>query len=75
LYSERAKTLLQDDMFLYLVDKQKELYINNILNSAEDDVELRERSIIKLRAIDEFMASIESISVQDKVEKKRLKIF
>jgi hypothetical protein len=62
-------------MFLYLVDKQKELYINNILNSAEDDVELRERSIIKLRAIDEFMASIESISVQDKVEKKRLKIF
>lgn len=75
MYSERAKTLLQDDMFLYLVDKQKELYINNILNSAEDDVELRERSIIKLRAIDEFMASIESISVQDKVEKKRLKIF
>jgi len=75
LYNERAKTLLQDDMFLYLVDKQKELYINNILNSAEDDVELRERSIIKLRAIDEFMASIESISVQDKVEKKRLKIF
>jgi hypothetical protein len=75
LYSERAKILLQDDMFLYLVDKQKELYINNILNSAEDDVELRERSIIKLRAIDEFMASIESISVQDKVEKKRLKIF
>jgi len=75
LYNERAKILLQDDMFLYLVDKQKELYINNILNSAEDDVELRERSIIKLRAIDEFMASIESISVQDKVEKKRLKIF
>ena len=75
MYNERAKTLLQDDMFLYLVDKQKELYINNILNSAEDDVELRERSIIKLRAIDEFMASIESISVQDKVEKKRLKIF
>lgn len=75
MYSERARILLQDEMFLNLVAKQKELYINNILNSAEDDVELRERSIVKLRAIDEFMASIESVSVQDRIEKKRLKIF
>lgn len=74
MYSERARILLQDEMFLNLVAKQKELYINNILNSAEDDVELRERSIVKLRAIDEFMASIECIAKDEEFKGKRWKI-
>jgi hypothetical protein len=73
--SERAKTLLGDEFFQNVVDKQKKLYIDNILNSREDDIDLRERSIIKLRAIDEFVASIESISRDKDVDKKRLKIF
>jgi hypothetical protein len=73
--SDRAKVLLQDDLFKSLVDNQRSLYINNILNSAEDDVELRERSIIKLRAIDEFVASIESLAREQDFDKKRWKIF
>lgn len=73
--SDRARVLLQDDLFQTLVDKQRTLYIDNILNSAEDDVELRERSIIKLRAIDEFVASIESASRDKDIDKKRWKIF
>jgi hypothetical protein len=73
--SDRAKTLLGDDFFQSLVEKQKALYINNILNSAEDDVETRERSIVKLRAINEFVASIESVSKDKEVDKKRWKIF
>jgi hypothetical protein len=73
--SDRAKVLLQDDLFKSLVDNQRSLYINNILNSAEDDVELRERSIVKLRAIDEFVASIESLAREQDFDKKRWKIF
>jgi hypothetical protein len=73
--NERAKTLLGDEFFQTLVDKQKKLYIDNILNSSEEDIDVRERSIIKLRAIDEFVASIESISRDKDVDKKRLKIF
>ena len=73
--SDRAKVLLQDDLFKSLVDKQRTMYIDNILNSAEDDVELRERSIVKLRAIDEFIASIESVSRSKDIDKKRLKFF
>lgn len=73
--SERAKTLLQDDLFKSLVDKQRKMYIDNILNSSEDDVELRERAIIKFRAIDEFVASIESVSRSKDIDKKRLKFF
>jgi hypothetical protein len=73
--SERASTLLRDEFFNSLVDKQRSLYINNILNSAEHDVEFRERSLLKLRALDEFIASIESISRDKDVDKKRWKIF
>jgi hypothetical protein len=73
--SDRAKVLLQDDLFNSLVDKQRKLYIDTILNSAEDAIDVRERALIKLRAIDEFIASIESVSKDQEVDKKRWKIF
>jgi hypothetical protein len=69
--SERAKTLLQDEFFTELVEKQKALYINNILNSEDDAVDVRERTLLKLRGLEEFIASIQSVSVQDQIEKKR----
>ena len=70
---ERAKTLLGDEFFVGVVKKQREGYISLILNSAEDDVETRERSIVKIRALDEFMATLESISKEGEILKKRLK--
>lgn len=73
--SDRAKVLLQDDLFKFLVDKQRKLYIDTILNSAEDAIDVRERALIKLRAIDEFIASIESVSRDQEVEKKRIRFF
>ena len=72
---ERAAALLKDEFFLSVVKAQQELYINNILNSPETDVDLRERSLIKHRAIAEFIASIESIAVQTEIDKKRWRIF
>lgn len=72
---ERAKTLLGDEFFLDVVKKQREAYISLILNSAEDDVETRERSIVKIRALDEFMATLESISKEGEILKRRLKFF
>ena len=72
---ERAKALLGDEFFSDVVKKQREMYIQMILNSAEDDVETRERSIVKIRALDEFVATLESISKQGEITKKRLSIF
>ncbi len=72
---ERAKALLGDEFFSDVVKKQREMYIQMILNSAEDDVETRERSIVKIRALDEFVATLESISKQGEIAKKRLSIF
>ncbi len=74
-YAERAKALLKDEFFLDVVKTQQELYIGNILNSSETDVDLRERSLIKHRAIAELVASLESIAAQTEIDKKRWKIF
>lgn len=71
----RAKALLSDEFFSGVVESQREMYIKTILNSQEDDVETRERAIVKLRALDEFVATLESLSKQGEIEKKRWKIF
>ena len=74
-WPERALTLLSDEFFTSVVEKQQQGYIYTILNSSETDVDLRERALIKHRAIEEFIASIQSIADKRAIEKKRFKIF
>jgi hypothetical protein len=71
----RAKTLLNDELFKTVVETQRSLYISNILNSAEDAVDERERSLLKLRGLDEFIASLQSIAQSKDIREKRWKIF
>lgn len=71
----RARTLLNDELFKTVVETQRALYINNILNSAEDAVDERERSLLKLRGLDEFIASLQSIAQSKDIKEKRWKIF
>lgn len=73
--SERARVLLSDEFFMELVENQKMLYKNNIFNSSEDDVEFREKSLVKLRAIEEFEASIQAIADDKQINAKKWKIF
>ena len=73
--AERAQAYLQDEFFLDVVEKQRLLYINNIINSNAEDVEGREMNYLKLRVLDEFIASLQSISDDKLVEKKRWKVF
>ncbi len=72
---DRAKQFLQDDFFLELLQAQKEVYKSYIFGSNEDDVEGREKALVKLRAIEDFEASIRSIAQDDEIEKKRIKFF
>lgn len=74
-YPERALRLLEDDFFLDVVKRQQEGYISLILNSIDTDIDIRERALVKYRAIEEFVASIQSISDKRLIDKKRLKIF
>lgn len=73
--AERAKTYLTDDFFVELVEAQKNLYKSYVFNSPEHDVEGRERALVKLRAIEDFEASLRSIVQQADIDKKRFKVF
>ena len=73
--SDRAKIYLQDDFFIELINAHKEVYKSYIFGSAEHDVEGRERALVKLRAIEEFEASIQSIADDSEIEKRRFKVF
>ena len=73
--AERAQAYLQDEFFLDVVEKQRQLYISNIVNSSAEDVEGREMNYLKLRVLDEFIASIQTIADDKLIEKKRWKVF
>jgi hypothetical protein len=51
------------------------MYIDTVLNSHEDAIDIRERALQKLRGIDEFIASLESIAATNEIKGKRFKIF
>jgi hypothetical protein len=74
-YPERAARLLADDFFVDVVEKQRQAYISVILNSLDTDIDLRERALMKYKALEEFVASIQSIADDRTIEKKRFNIF
>jgi NDP-sugar pyrophosphorylase family protein len=73
--SERAQAYLTDEFFMGVVEKQRLLYISNILDSRDEDIDVRERERLKLKGLEEFIASLKSMSMQKEIDKKRWKVF
>jgi hypothetical protein len=73
--AERANNYLMDEFFMELVNAQKDLYKSYIFNSADEDVDGRERALIKLKAIEEFEASLQSLVQQSEIDKRRIRFF
>lgn len=73
--AERANTYLRDEFFMELVNAQKDLYKSYIFGSAEHDVEGREKALVKLKAIEEFEASLQSLVQQSEIDKRRIRFF
>jgi hypothetical protein len=73
--AERANNYLMDEFFMELVEAQKGLYKSYIFNSADEDVDGRERALIKLKAIEEFEASLQSLVQQSEIDKRRIRFF
>jgi len=73
--AERARGYLNDEFFVELLEAQKDLYKSYVFNSPEHDVEGRARALVKLRAIEDFEASLRSILQQEEIDKKRFKVF
>ena len=72
--AERAQAYLMDEFFIELVETQKLLYSNNIFTSNEYDVEVREKNFLKLKVMDEFIASIQALADDKQIADKRWKI-
>lgn len=64
-----------DEFFMELVNAQKDLYKSYIFGSAEHDVEGREKALVKLKAIEEFEASLQSLVQQSEIDKRRIRFF
>lgn len=73
--AQRAKNLLTDEFFMGVVEKQRSSYIYNIVNSDLQDADVRESAYLKVRALDEFIATLQSLAQQPEIEKKRWKVF
>lgn len=73
--SERARAYLGDEFFMELVENQKVLYRSNIFESNDEDIDVRERNFLKLKVMDEFLASIQSLADNKLIEDKKWKIF
>lgn len=73
--SSRASAYLHDEFFLELVESQRNLYKSNIFNSADEDVEIRERNFIKLKVLDELIATIQAVADDKQIDDKKWKIF
>lgn len=72
--SERAATLLDDEFFQDVISSLKNSEISAIINSNENDSDLRESSYKTIRVLDALVAHIQSIADNTKIKDKRWKI-
>ena len=72
--AERAQTLLDDEFFQEVVDVLKKQQIDVIINSNENDCDLRENSYRNIRVLDLIVSHIQGIAHSDKIKEKRWKI-
>lgn len=72
--AERAQTLLDDEFFQEVIRSLKDEQISVMINSNENDCDLRESSYKTIRVIDALVAHIQSIADEPKIKDKRWKI-
>ena len=68
---ERATHLLQDEFFVSVMAALKETEINAIINSNENDCDLRESSYKTIKVLDTLVSRIQSIADGAKLRDKR----
>lgn len=72
--AERAQTLLDDEFFQEVIDVLKKQQIDVIINSNENDCDLRENSYRNIRVLDLIVAHLQGIADSNKIKEKRWKI-
>ena len=72
--SEAFRNLLQSQELLDEVDEMKQELMDMIVNSDDDEKEVREAAYMRIKVINELMSRFESISKDDEIKDKAWKI-
>ena len=72
---EWATNLLATDHFKQVLTELKDIEVNKIIASDEDDINARENASILISAYNKIYASIESMASNNKIIAGRWKIF
>lgn len=71
---EAIKNVLQSQEFLDVVRDLRENQLNRIIYSNEDEAKEREKAYVRVKTIDELMATLESIAKDGEIKEKAWKI-
>ena len=72
--SEAFRNLLQSQELLDEVEAMKKELTDLIINSDDDESSVREAAYVRIKTINELMASFESIAKDDEIKDKAWKI-
>ena len=73
--AEWAKNLLDSEHFKELFNELRDVEVNKIVNSNQDDIGKRENAYLMISAYNQIYAAIESMAADIKIVEKRWKIF
>lgn len=72
---QEAQLLLENEFFKTVFSELEELQYQRFANSNEHDVQERELAFVKLSALKDIKAHIESIAASSEIRNKRWKIW
>jgi hypothetical protein len=72
---ERAKALLGDEFLNEIFAELEKDNIERMINSHQDDIELREDCYLMISAVRQVKARLESVAAEGEMNKRRFKLF
>ena len=72
--SQAIRNILTSQEFVDEMDAMKGVLLDQIMNSDDGQVDLREMAYIRIKTINEIMARLNSIANYDKIKDSALKI-
>ena len=73
--SEWANNLLISEHFKDVFNELKEIEVSKIVNSDQEDIQVRENAYLMISAYNQIYSSIEAMATDRKIIEKRWKIF
>lgn len=69
---EKARSVVENEVYTEAFDTIRNRYIESLINTAEDDVQRRERAYTAIRMLDEVQSHLVSVMDKGKLAKQYL---